>query len=110
MIPADIRNLTWEEVRELVNGPREMIHDWLRAYGPATTTAIAAGTGIPLLTVRPRVTELCQLGFAECVGRERREGVYRAVPPMVAAQRHEEAVREAQMELGITTTGPAGHA
>lgn len=99
MIPADIRNLTWDELRDLVSGPREMIYDWLRAYGPATTRAIAEGTGIDLLTVRPRVCELCQLGFAECLGRRGREGLYGARHLDLAEFRHHEAGREAQLDL-----------
>jgi hypothetical protein len=97
MIPTDIRKLTWDEIREHLAGPRQMIWEWLVVRGPATTSVIAEGTGINLLTVRPRVTELVQLGFAECIGRERREGVYRAVDFKKAREKHAETPLATQL-------------
>lgn len=101
MIPADIRTLTWNELREYLAGPRERVWDWLHAHGPATTSTIAAGLEMNLLTVRPRVCELVQLGFAECVDRDGREGVYRALTMAVSHNRHAEALRERQLNLPL---------
>lgn len=78
MNPSEIREMTWEELHGKLDGPRQRIWQWLVVHGPATTTAMAEGTSIGLLTVRPRVTELVQMGFAECVDRDGREGVYKA--------------------------------
>ena len=95
------RDLTWQEIRAKLEGTRELIFGYLLAHGPATTTAISEGTGIGLLTVRPRVSELCAWGFAECVGRDHREGLYTAVPVSVAHARHDESRREAQLSLHL---------
>lgn len=102
MKTTDPRDMTWAEIREHLTGPRERIHQWLLACGPATTSAIAEGTKIPLLTVRPRVCELAALGFAECIGREDREGIYLAVSLVTRQARHEEDLREAQLPLKLS--------
>ncbi len=102
MDPTEARNLTWQEIRGTLHGAREMIHAWLLAHGPAATSRIAEGTRIPLLTVRPRVSELCAWGFAECVDREGREGVYRALTVAEAQARHEESLRESQLNLKLS--------
>lgn len=99
-LPTDIRDLNWSEIEGLMHGPRKTIWEWLKSHGPATTSAIAEGTGIALLTVRPRVTELCQMEFAECVGRERREGVYQARKSYEAMARHV-AGRNLQTEMEL---------
>lgn len=105
--PRTIRDANWELIRGHLAGPRQAVHAWLLAHGPATTGMIAEGTGIPLLTVRPRVTELVQLGFAVCEGRNFcREGIYRAAPAdRVRADREAAAAAaraaEAQLVLGF---------
>lgn len=62
-----------------------------------------AGSGAPVSTrelsramgrngptsIRPRVTELCQMGLAECVGCRDGEGLYRAIPLAEARASHE---------------------
>lgn len=101
MKTTDPRDLTWEEIRSRLDGAREQIWIWLRYQGPATTSAIAEGTEIPLLTVRPRVSELAALGWVECVGRENREGVYQHVSAEACLARHQEAVRESQLSLKL---------
>lgn len=53
-----------------------------------TTDAIAQRTGLPLLTVRPRVTELCQVGLAEFVDRVGHHGRYRAISIRAACRTH----------------------
>ena len=95
------RDLTWDQIRDQLDGAREAIWTWLRAHGPATTTAIASGTGIPLLTVRPRVSELAALGWIECRGRSGREGAYGALAPEVCLARHQEHIRETQLPLPL---------
>lgn len=78
MNPADIRDLNWQQLRERVSGLRAEVHFALQREGPCTTRQLAEKTGLDLLTVRPRVTELVALGFAECTGRAAGEGIYRA--------------------------------
>jgi len=91
--------MTWQEIRGNLAGTREKIHAWLLACGPATTSEIAEGTRVGLLTVRPRVSELCALGFAVCVGRQGLEGIYQAATIEEAMRAHEESRREAQLNL-----------
>jgi DNA-binding transcriptional regulator YhcF (GntR family) len=65
MKPIDYRNETFEQVKGRIDATRAAIWHAMQADGRALTTReIAALTGIDLLTVRPRVTELVQLGFA----------------------------------------------
>jgi len=105
--PKTIRDANWEQIRDHLAGPRQAVHAWLLAHGRATTNRIAQGTGISLLTVRPRVTELVQLGYAACTGRNfRREGIYEAVPVERVRAEHEAALlaardAELQMVLGF---------
>lgn len=93
--------MTWQEIRGSLAGTRELVHAWLLLHGPATTTGIAEGTRIGLLTVRPRVSELCAWGFAECIGREKHEGIYQAITISQAQGRHEESRREGQLSLRL---------
>lgn len=99
MKTTDPRDMTWEEIQGSLESLRERVWNWLLAHGPATTSAAAHGTNISILTVRPRITELAQIGLAEVVGREGREGIYRALPLPEARARWEEACREIQKEL-----------
>ena len=101
MKTTDPRDLTWQEIRGHLAGTREVIHGWLLAHGPATTEGIALGTGIGLLTVRPRVSELCAWGFAEITGRIKREGTYRAISYSDAQRAHESSHREGQLNLKL---------
>ena len=57
--------------------------------------------GISLLSVRPRVCELAVLGFVECVGREKREGIYQAVSISQVQTRHGCGLTEAQLDLKL---------
>jgi predicted ArsR family transcriptional regulator len=96
MNATDPRNLTWQEIQGSLHGSRERIHEWLLKYGPATTTQMAEAMNIGLLTVRPRVSELVAWGFAECVGRGHREGIYSALTQAEAHRRHDASRCEAQ--------------
>ena len=103
--PKTIRDANWEQIRDHLAGPRQAVHAWLLAHGRATTNRIAQGTGISLLTVRPRVTELVQLGYAACTGRNFcREGIYEAVPVEQARAAHQaahQAARAAGAQLAL---------
>jgi len=102
MKTTDPRDLTWEELREHLSGPRERIWEELLAHGPKTTSVLAWDLDMSLLTVRPRVCELAALGFVECIGRDGREGVYKAIPIATRQARHAEDLREeAQLPLKL---------
>lgn len=106
MLPTDIRDANWETLSGQLDAMRERVWQELLRHGPCTTATLAGRADLHLLTVRPRVTELVQLGFARCVGRERREGVYEALEPdaIVAAWRERlsaDAARPAQTLLPL---------
>lgn len=101
MKTTDPRDITWQDIRGRMTGTREVIHAWLLSHGPATTESIALGTGIGLLTVRPRVSELCAWGFAEITGRVKHEGVYQAITVADAQRAHETGKHEGQLNLKL---------
>jgi hypothetical protein len=78
LTPEDIRDMNWEQMQEHVGGLRASALAAFREHGPGTTRQVAARAGWELLSLRPRATELLQLGFLELVGRENHEGVYLA--------------------------------
>lgn len=78
MKPIDYRNATFADLQERLAGDRERVLAAWRKHGPCTTEDLAALSGIPLLTLRPRNTELVQLGFVVLAGGNKRSGVYRA--------------------------------
>ena len=98
MKPIDLRDHNWQSLRDrlFLSAARSEVYTWLAAHGPATTTQIAEGTGLKLLTVRPRVTELQQHGFLVLVADAPRipgirEGVYQVrTPDEFAAWRDEQ--------------------
>jgi predicted transcriptional regulator len=81
MKPVDFRNATWADVQARVSGLRRRTLLALQAHGPCTTRALAAACDADVLTIRPRVTELIQLGLVQLVpgGTRDHEGVYRAL-------------------------------
>jgi hypothetical protein len=114
MKAIDYRNETWRQVLERGEGLRAAVYEALRAHGPCTTRQLAERSGIDPFSVRPRVTELVQLGFAECVGAKEclgctrqgvapgREGVYAAVCFDVALRAFEARVaREKSGQLAL---------
>ncbi len=81
MTPIDYRNATWEDLQERMPAMRRLVwHAW-KIHGPGTTRELATRAHIDLLQVRPRTTELVQLGFVRLVDEENRghEGVYQAL-------------------------------
>jgi predicted ArsR family transcriptional regulator len=109
MNTTDPRDLTWNELRDELSGHRSRIWEWLRTFGPATTSQIAERMDITLFSVRPRVCELAQLGFVECIDRDGREGVYQAVTLAARQARHEEDLREMTSQLPLKLPEPAIH-
>lgn len=81
MKAVDFRNQTFEGIRARLGGLRREVYAGLVVHGPCTTRELARLTGIDILTVRPRVTELCLIyGLARCVSGHDGEGIYAAVP------------------------------
>jgi hypothetical protein len=97
MSPSAIRDLNWQQLSEHVHGLRQSVYEALRQHGPCTTRQLAAKSGLDILSVRPRVTELCEMGFAVleenphsalCTPHSPREGIYRACSYQEAAAAH----------------------
>lgn len=80
MNPMDIRDLVWADIQGRLEGDRAAVYRNLLFFGASTTRALATRMGMDAFSVRPRVTELCQLGLARLQQRSGREGVYEAVP------------------------------
>lgn len=77
MTPTQIRNRNWQNLRQSLNTLQLAVLDAYRAHGPATTRQISAASHINLLTLRPRTTELFEMGLIKLAGRSGKEGVYR---------------------------------
>jgi len=104
MKPADIRNTTFRELQSRLVHLRLSVWEALAHHGPCTTRELAHECGMDLLTVRPRVTELVQLGFAECLSESEhdREGIYRALTVAEAEALFEARKRElAETQLSL---------
>jgi predicted ArsR family transcriptional regulator len=103
MQPIDYRNETWEDVQKRVEGLRRQVYHALQKHGPCTTRQLAEKCGIDLLTVRPRVTELYQLGLAQLANPEPGggEGVYQAVN-IIIARHNFERERAAALDRQLT--------
>jgi predicted transcriptional regulator len=81
MTPLDVRNETWESVQDRLQGDREKVYFALLDAGPQTTRALAVTMNWERDNVRPRVTELLQCVFVECVGKDTDgAGIYKAIP------------------------------
>lgn len=78
MRPIDYRNAKFADLQEYIVRDRHRVLLAWREHGPCTTEGLAQLSGIPLLTLRPRTTELVQLGFVMLAGGAKRSGVYRA--------------------------------
>ena len=83
MDPVDFRNATFADLQGRLTALRATVLDaWLK-YGPGTTAELADKSGLSILLVRPRTTELTELGFVCLAGdKQGREGVYRARTPV----------------------------
>jgi predicted transcriptional regulator len=106
MKPVDFRHETFETIRARVVLDRAACLAALRACGPCTTRELARRMGRDILNVRPRVTELVQLGFVVTEDAAGREGVYRALDDRLARQHIEHriaATQSPQLDLFTTT-------
>lgn len=63
MKPVDFRNATFAELEIRLAGMREAVLAAWRLHGPGTTEQIAERSDIGILALRPRTTELFELGF-----------------------------------------------
>lgn len=80
MKPIDYRNELFKDLQSRLQGDRLLVLAAFRQHGPGTTRQISQKSGIDILTLRPRTTELLELGFVVLVERTAgtHEGEYRA--------------------------------
>jgi hypothetical protein len=83
MKPTDFRDLTFDKLRKDLSRQRESVYAAWQIYGPGTTRHVAGEAGIDILSLRPRTTELLELGLLAVVDPDfvRSEGVYRVTTP-----------------------------
>lgn len=114
MTPLDYRNATFAELQARgLEGLRGHVLSAWQLHGPCTTEELAAHSGLSILTLRPRTTELVQLGLvllAESTAR-RGGGIYRAATAHEAlyhfqGERARASGANAQPELALGLTSP----
>jgi hypothetical protein len=103
MTPEQIRNANWAEIEKHMQGSRETVYNCLLAFGRCTTSELALKMQHSVLSVRPRITELCDLGLVELVGKAGHEGIYQTVPVYIARQLHDRQ-RAQNMQQGQQLT------
>lgn len=112
MRPIDYRNAKFADLQEYIVRDRHRVLVAWREHGPCTTEGLAQLSGIPLLTLRPRTTDLVQLGFVILAGGNKRGGVYRAataeeVLDHFRAQQSIAHGTEVQQSLALNLPSPA---
>ena len=80
MKPIDIRDANWATLRQSLQGRLAAVYQAWLDLGPATTRQLAEHSGIDILNVRPRTTDLCALGLVHCIDGWDGEGIYAARP------------------------------
>lgn len=85
MTPIDYRNASFADLSDRLSGLRKQVMDAWLTHGPCTTERLSLLSEISILTLRPRTTELFQLGFViidESSGTPGGQGaIYRAATP-----------------------------
>lgn len=83
MKPIDFRNTTFAELQSRITGQRAAATKAWAGHGPGTTAQVAERSGMSVLNLRPRTTELVQLGFVclDAVQPAKGEGRYRLRTP-----------------------------
>ena len=74
----ELKRDNWRSMRPQLPEMLIRCYEAWKVHGPGSTKDIAAHSGIPLLTLRPRTTQLYKLGYVRLVGRLNRDGIYRA--------------------------------
>lgn len=67
MKTTDLRPVAWHELREGLEGHRLDVYNAL-AVRASTCGELAARIGWPVTSVRPRITELRQMGLVDATG------------------------------------------
>lgn len=105
MKPIDYRNETFADLQARITKMRSRVLDLWNINGPCTTAELAERTGTSILTLRPRTTELYQIGAVILISGKGTEGVYRAASTQEMLNHFSAAKREvtepqAELPLG----------
>ena len=101
MNPSDLRNANFTTLRATLPAKRAAVLAAFAVYGPATTRQAAGEAGIDILTLRPRATELEQMGLLVCVGNQIQDGIAHGVY-RVATQPEWENWRARQLDSQVS--------
>jgi len=102
MKPIDYRNETFAAIKERLTGDRLRMLEGYRIYGPCSSRELSARLPMSILTVRPRTTELYQLGYLVCLEIDRqpstvdrgRDSVFRVATEVEALAEFEKTKKE----------------
>ena len=75
---TDIKRDNWQAIAEQLTDRRLAVWRALIHRGESTSRKLANTMDEDVLTIRPRLTELLQLGFVVLTGKQGHEGTYRA--------------------------------
>ena len=104
MVPIDFRNATFRDIQSRLSGLRASVYEALLERGPCTTRQLAQVDGLDLLTIRPRITELVQLGLVQCLETKGHEGTYGALTQAQAEEaflRAHQAAQDPQLAFSL---------
>ena len=89
-----------------IEGQRAAVFAAWRQHGPCTTKELAERSGLSILSLRPRTTELLELGYVRLADEQpvKGEGTYRAANSgevFEFFQQHQREARNLQRELAF---------
>lgn len=90
----EIRDEQWERIRRGLNDSMRQVHTAFLTHGPCTTMELSTLASLNPFVVRPRTSDLLDLGLVELTGRKGREGIYRGIPLEEARAKCEVAARK----------------
>ncbi len=110
MTPAELRNLNFAQLRDSLAERRRDVYRAFCDHGPATTFELSEKCGIGILTVRPRSTELAELGLlckaGERVENGKRVTVYAATDHKTWTEwRDKTFPADGQLQMGLNANG-----
>ena len=100
MKATDFRDMTFLELQGYINSSRQKVYQAWLLHGSCTTSELATKTGMSILNIRPRTTDLLQVGLVELDPinpRSGTEGRYQAITMDQWKRRREAAPKPEQV-------------
>lgn len=103
MKPIDCRNETWKDVMLRMSKMRLRVYEIVSQFGPGTTEQLAMASGMSILSLRPRVTELHDMGMVDMVGKADggKDSIFKAVPLAEAERRYVELQKTGAVQMPL---------